>query len=84
MALFDILNLAITLLQGLIFIDVILSWLMPPEKFPRTLTMQITEPLYAPIRALIRPEWLGGLDISPLIIILLLRFMQRMLLERAF
>ena len=84
MALFEILNLAINVLQGLIFVDVILSWLMPPDKFPRSFTTQITDPLYAPIRALIRPEWIGGFDISPIVIIFLLRAMQRMLIERAF
>jgi YggT family protein len=67
-------------LKWLVFIDVILSWVMPNEdQFPRSLTRQITDPLYAPIRAIIRPEKTGGLDFSPLAILLLIHLMQNML-----
>jgi uncharacterized protein YggT (Ycf19 family) len=57
-----------------------------PDKsqFPRNLTSQITDPLYAPLRAVLRPERSGGLDFSPLIVLLLLSFMERMLLSRGF
>jgi uncharacterized protein YggT (Ycf19 family) len=65
-------------LEILIFIDAVLSFLMPPDKFPRSLTTQITDPLYAPVRAIIKPEALG-FDISPLILIVLLRVMRSML-----
>jgi uncharacterized protein YggT (Ycf19 family) len=75
----EILMLAITALKWLIFIDVILSWLMPAEKFPRSLTTQITDPLYAPIRAVLRPDKTGGIDFSPLLILLLIHFMENML-----
>jgi len=60
---------------------VILSWLMPPEKFPRSLTTQITDPLYAPIRAVLRPESTAGIDLSPLIILLLIHLMESMLIK---
>jgi len=67
-------------LKWLVFIDVILSWVMPNEdQFPRNVTRQITDPLYAPIRAIIRPEKTGGLDFSPLAILLLIHLMQSML-----
>jgi len=71
--------LVLTALKWLIFIDVILSWLMPPEKFPRTLTTQITDPLYAPIRAVLRPDRTAGIDFSPLLILLLIHLMENML-----
>jgi len=71
--------LALTGLKWLIFADVILSWLMPAEKFPRSLTTQITDPLYAPIRAVLKPERTAGIDLSPLLILLLIHFMQGML-----
>ena len=74
-----ILMLVLTALKWLIFIDVILSWLMPPEKFPRTLTTQITDPLYAPIRAVLRPDRTAGIDFSPLLILLLIHLMENML-----
>lgn len=67
-------------LQLVIFADFILSWVAPnPEEFPRKLTAPITEPLYAPIRAIVDPQKLGGLDLSPMIMLLLVRAMQNML-----
>lgn len=74
-----ILMLVLTGLKWLIFIDVILSWLMPPEKFPRSITTQITDPLYAPIRAILRPDRTAGIDFSPLLILLLIHLMENML-----
>ncbi len=72
------------LLKLIVFGDILLSWVMPnKEAFPRSFTSQVTDPLYAPIRALIRPEMLGGIDISPLPVLFLLDLMERML-ARAF
>lgn len=60
-------------LQIIIFVDVILSWVRTdPYAFPRNFTRQITEPLYTPIRAILDPQKMGGLDLSPMIIIILL------------
>lgn len=75
----SILLLIITGLKWLIFIDVILSWVMPAEKFPRSVTTQITDPLYAPIRAVLRPDKTAGIDFSPLLVLLLIHFMENML-----
>ena len=66
-------------LKLLIFVDVILSWTMQPDRFPRTLTAQITEPLYAPIRAVLKPEKMGGLDLSPMVLLFLIYAMEKML-----
>jgi len=67
-------------LKWLVFIDVILSWVMPDaDRFPRSFTRQITDPLYAPIRAVLRPERMGGLDISPMLILVLVQIMEGML-----
>ena len=67
-------------LRLVIFADVILSWVMnDPDKFPRSLTRQITAPLYAPIHAVLNPRKSGGMDFSPLILLLLLSLVQRAL-----
>lgn len=66
-------------LEILIIVDAVLSFVMQPDKFPRSLTTQITDPLYAPVRAVLKPEVTGGFDLSPLIIIMLLRFMGSLL-----
>jgi YggT family protein len=56
----------------LIIVDVIASWLVGPGDFPRSLTGQLTEPLYRPFRRLLPPESMGGLDLSPMAVIILL------------
>jgi YggT family protein len=67
-------------LEFVIIADVVLSWVMPDAtRFPRKLTTQITEPLYAPIHAVLKPERSGGLDFAPLLVILLIQLMQSML-----
>jgi YggT family protein len=72
----------LSLLQLIVVADAILSWVMPDStKFPRNITTQITDPLYAPIRAILRPERMG-LDVSPIIVLVLIHVM-RMMLARA-
>jgi YggT family protein len=70
-------------LWWLIIIDSVLSWVMPVERFPRSFTTQITDPLYAPIRMILRPERMGGLDLSPLLVLLLIFVMKTMLSQAA-
>jgi uncharacterized protein YggT (Ycf19 family) len=78
----SILMLVLTALQWLVFIDVILSWVMPnKEAFPRSLTTQITEPLYAPIHMILKPERTGGFDFSPIVVLIALRVMESMLAQ---
>lgn len=77
-----LLNIILVLLEIVVFADVILSWVKPnPYEFPRKFTASITDPLCAPIRAILNPQKLGGLDISPMIILILLGVMRRMLLS---
>lgn len=70
-------------LKLLIVVDAILSWVMPDStKFPRNITTQITDPLYAPIRAILRPERMG-LDVSPIVVFMLIEVMRKMLARAA-
>jgi uncharacterized protein YggT (Ycf19 family) len=69
----------ITGIKWLIIIDAVLSWVMPEDRFPRSLTGQITDPLYAPIRAILKPDKTGGFDMSPLIVLMLVYAMESML-----
>jgi len=48
-----------------------------PNQAPLKWTMQLTEPLYAPLRAVIPP--IQGLDLSPLVLILGLRLLSGVL-----
>lgn len=63
----------------IIIIDAVLSWIMPPDRFPRDVTSQLTAPLYAPIRAVVDPQKMGGLDLSPIILLVLISVIRRVL-----
>ena len=72
--------LIINALELLIIADVVLSWIMPDKgQFPRSLTTSITDPLYAPIHAVLKPEKTGGFDLSPLIVLMILFFFENLL-----
>ena len=58
----------------LIVIDAVLSWLQQPNQMPRKLTFSITSKLYAPIHSVLSPQKTGGLDLSPIILIILLQW----------
>ena len=79
----SIVELFLILLKALEFVviaDALLSWFVPSkESFPRSLTSQIADPLCAPFRALVGPERLGGMDLSPIAVIILLQVMGSMI-----
>lgn len=57
-----------------VIVDAIGSWFQPDAtRFPRSITGALVGPLYAPIHKIIDPGKTGGLDFSPLIVILLLQ-----------
>ena len=85
-ALFDIVDLLLNVLAWIIIIQVILSWLFAfnvlntssngVRAFALALE-RITEPLYRPIRRLL-PDF-GGIDFSPLVILILIQVLRKLL-----
>ncbi|MGF1508670.1 MAG: YggT family protein [Myxococcota bacterium] len=70
------------LIQGvsvLILVDVVASWVVQPGSFPRNLTSQLTEPMYRPFRSLLPPEKMGGLDLSPMAVLIGLTVLRQAL-----
>ena len=86
LALVDIANLLLTILTWIIIIQVILSWLLAfnvlnvhsggVRAFIVALD-RLTAPLYRPIRRLL-PDF-GGIDFSPLVILILIQVLQKLL-----
>jgi YggT family protein len=72
-----------TLLQALTWLviaDALLSWVLPSRtRFPRNWTTKVTDPLYAPIRRVLNPERTGGLDLSPMVVLLLIQVLRNVL-----
>jgi YggT family protein len=86
LALVDIANLLLTILTWIIIGQVILSWLLAfnvlntSSQGVRAFALaleRITAPLYRPIRRIL-PDF-GGLDFSPLVILILIQVVQKLL-----
>lgn len=73
----QILNVILTILWWLILIRALLSFVNPDPFNPVVQLLQkVTEPILAPIRAIIPLDWRFGIDFSPLIAALLIYFLQ--------
>ena len=86
LALIDILIIILTVLWWIIIIHAIMSWLVAfnvintHNDFVRSFLMaldRITEPLYRPFRRIL-PDF-GGIDFSPLVVLLIVLFIDRLL-----
>ena len=90
-ALFDIAHILLQVMIWIIIIQAILSWLVAfnvvntHNDFVRgfyNALDRITRPLYRPVRRIL-PDF-GGLDFSPIVVILLINLLQRMLFQAMF
>jgi len=68
----------INAIQMIVIVDVLFSWFVKPEQFPRNITGQLTNPLYGPIRKLMGSTAAGGLDWAPLILLVSLNLIARL------
>jgi len=74
-ALAMVLNIAITVYIWIVIIRALLSWVNPDPYNPIVRFLAaVTDPVLSPIRN--RLPYLGGLDISPIIVILILYFLR--------
>jgi YggT family protein len=81
MALAKILSIILTLYMWVIIIRAIISWVNPDPFNPIVrILYQITEPVLWRIRRLI-PLHFGGIDFSPIILILVIIFLQNFLVN---
>ncbi len=70
-----IIILTLRALVWVVIADAVLSWVVrSPLAFPRNVTHVIAEPLCAPVKAVLSPRLTGGIDFSPLVVILILHF----------
>ncbi len=56
----------------------LITWVSPDPRNPIVMFLrQVTEPVLAPIRRILPPWKTGGLDFSPLIVIIAIQFVER-------
>ena len=61
----------------IILIRALLSWVNPDPRNPIVrFLVAVTEPVLKPLRKLVPPQKLGGIDLSPLLAILTLQFVR--------
>ena len=59
----------------------LITWVSPDPRNPIVMFLrQVTEPVLGPVRRLLPPWKTGGLDFSPLIVILAIQFVERVVL----
>ncbi len=76
-ALARILNFVVSAYTFVILLRVILSWIQIPSLRPvAVIVYKLTEPLLKPIRKYVPPHKLGGLDVSPMILLIILMFIN--------
>ncbi len=73
----QIINTSLTIYMWIIIIRAVISWFSPDPRNRFVIILHnLTEPVLRPIRRLIPPSQLGGIDISPFIMILVIIFMN--------
>jgi len=75
----EVINIILTIYMYVIIARAILSWVSPDPYNPIVqMLFKITEPVLNPLRRLV-PTWKAGLDLSPMIAILIIFFLKRFL-----
>lgn len=81
-ALAKILHIIMMIYVWIVIIRAVLSWVNVPSLYPvHVILYYLTEPVMRPLRRIIPPSRLGGIDISPIIVILIILFMDSFLVK---
>ncbi len=84
-ALAHILDILCTIVYWLVLIRALISWVNPdPDNAVVQFLYKTTEPILEPIRRRLPLQFRFGLDISPVIVILVLIFLQSFLIKSLF
>ena len=77
-----VLHVVLILYMWIVIFRAILSWVRVPSLYPVTVVLQnLTEPVMRPFRKLVPPKALGGIDITPIIVILIILFVDSFLVK---
>ncbi|OGD35987.1 MAG: hypothetical protein A2V45_07925 [Candidatus Aminicenantes bacterium RBG_19FT_COMBO_58_17] len=81
-ALARILHIVLTIYLWIIILRAVFSWVYVPSLYQAGRVLhRLTEPVLRPVRRLLPPAKLGGLDISPIIVALLIVFLDSLLVN---
>jgi len=81
-ALAKILHILLTVYSWIVILRAVFSWVYVPSLYQAgRILYRLTEPVLRPVRRLVPPSRLGGLDISPVIVVLLIIFVDNFLVN---
>ena len=82
MAIVDFIGWLLDIYSWIIIAAALMSWVSPDPRNPIVMFLrQVTEPVLNPVRRLLPPWRTGGLDLSPLIVLLVIQFVDRVVLR---
>jgi YggT family protein len=77
-----ILHIILIIYIWMVIFRAILSWVRVPALYPVAVVLfHLTEPILKPVRIWVPPRKLGGVDISPVIVVLALLFVDSFLVK---
>lgn len=84
-AVFDVINIVLTMILWVVIAAALISWVSPDPRNPIVQFLyRVTEPILRPFRKILPPRRTGGIDFSPLLVILLIYFIKIMLARLLF
>ena len=77
-ALFEVILYVLQALQWLVIIAALVSWVSPDPRNPIVRFLYVTtEPLFRPFRRILPPSRTGGIDLSPLFVLVIIYALSR-------
>lgn len=81
-AVVDVVLMLLNILQWLIIIAALVSWVSPDPRNPIVRFLYATtEPILRPFRRILPPRRTGNIDFSPILVILLIYFIRQLLIR---
>lgn len=81
-ALAKVLHIVLTVYLWVVIFRAVLSWVYLPSLYQAARVLyRLTEPVMRPVRRLIPPSKAGGLDVSPIIVALVIVFLDNVLVD---
>lgn len=76
-ALLQVIFAILSVIQWLVIIAAVISWVSPDPRNPIVQFLyRATEPILRPFRKILPPRRTGGVDLSPILVILLILFLK--------
>ena len=77
-----ILHIVLILYMWIVILRAVLSWVKVPSLYPVVVVLHnLTEPVLKPFRKIIPPSALGGIDVTPILVILVILFVDSFLVK---